>query len=81
MKKYLREIEISGVILMLIGCIGHRFLHFNWAIWVCIIGLVLWLLQVVYKAFNWQEYAKDNKQNILMMLFVIVMLFYLILRR
>ena len=81
MKKYLREIEISGVILMLIGCIGHRFLHFSWAIWVCIIGLVLWLLQVVYKAFNWQEYAKDNKQNILMMLFVIVMLFYLILRR
>ena len=81
MKKYIREIEISGVILMLIGCIGHRFLHFNWAIWVCIIGLVLWLLQVVYKAFNWQEYAKDNKQNILMMLFVIVMLFYLILRR
>ena len=81
MKKYIREIEISGVILMLIGCIGHRFLHFNWAIWVCIICLVLWLLQVVYKAFNWQEYAKDNKQNILMMLFVIVMLFYLILRR
>ena len=81
MKRYLREIEISGVILMLIGCIGHRFLHFSWAIWVCIIGLVLWLLQVVYKAFNWQEYAKDNKQNILMMLFVIVMLFYLILRR
>ena len=81
MKKYLREIEISGVILMLMGCIGHRFLHFRWAIWVCIIGLVLWLVQVVYKAFNWQEYAKDNKQNILMMLFVIVMLFYLILRR
>ena len=81
MKKNLREIEISGIILMLIGCIGHRFLHFSWAIWVCIIGLVLWLLQVVYKAFNWQEYAKDNKQNILMMLFVIVMLFYLILRR
>ena len=80
MKKYIREIEISGVILMLIGCIGHRFLHFSWAIWVCIIGLVLWLLQVVYKAFNWQEYARDNKQNILMMLFVIVMLFYLMLR-
>ena len=81
MKRYLREIEISSVILMLIGCIGHRFLHMGWAIWVCILGLILWLLQVVYKAFNWKEYARDNKQNILMMLFVIAMLFYLMLTR
>ena len=80
-RKYLGYIEHTGVILMLIGCIGHRFLHFNWAIWVCIIGLILWLLQVVYKAFNWQIYARDNKQNILMMLLVIMMLFYLIIKR
>ena len=81
MKRYLREIEISSVILMLIGCIGHRFLHMERAIRVCIVGLILWLLQVVYKAFNWKEYARDNKQNILMMLFVIAMLFYLMLTR
>ena len=81
MKKYLREIEISSVILMLIGCVGHRFMHWQWAIWMCIVGLILWLLQVVYKAFNWKEYARDNKQNILMMLFVIAMLFYLMLTR
>ena len=77
MKKYLREIEISSVILMLIGCVGHRFMHWQWAIWVCIAGLILCLLQVVYKAFNWKEYARDNK----MMLFVIAMLFYLMLTR
>ena len=80
MKRYLREIEISSVILMLIGCVGHRFLHLRWAIWVCIVGLILWLLQVVYKAFNRKEYARDNKQNILMMLFVIALLFYFMLR-
>ena len=80
MKRYLREIEISSVILMLIGCVGHRFLHLRWAIWVCIVGLILWLLQVVYKAFKWKEYARDNKQNILMMLFVIALLFYFMLR-
>ena len=80
MKKYLKGIEISGVILMLIGCIGHRFMHYSWAIWVCIVGLALFLIQVVYKAFNWQEYAKDNKQNILMMLFVIILMFILMLR-
>ena len=81
MKKYIREIEFSGMILMLIGCIYHRLLNLQWAIWVCIVGLALWVLQVVYKAFNWKEYARDNKQNILMMLFVIAMLFYFMLRR
>ena len=81
MKKYIREIEFSGMIMMLIGCVCHRFLNLQWAIWVCIIGLALWVLQVVYKAFKWQEYQRENKQNILMMLFVIAMLFYLILRR
>ena len=81
MKKYIREIEFSGMIMMLIGCVCYRFLNLQWAIWVCIIGLALWVLQVVYKAFKWQEYQRENKQNILMMLFVIAMLFYLILRK
>ena len=75
MKKYLKIIEYLSVILMFIGCIGHRFLHLNWAIWVCIVGLALWLIQVVYKAFNWKEYAKDNSQNIIGILVVIIMLF------
>lgn len=75
MKKYLKVIEISGVILMFLGCIGHRVLHLSIAIWICIVGLALWLIQVVYKAFNWQEYAKDNSQNIIGILVVIIMLF------
>ena len=74
MRKILKIIEISGVILMFIGCIGHRFLHLSIAIWICIAGLALWLLQVVYKAFNWKEYAKDNSQNIIGILVVIIML-------
>jgi uncharacterized membrane protein len=81
MKNYLREIEISGVILMLIGCISYRFLQQQWGIYACSIGLILWVIEVVYKAFNWKKYERDNKQNIIMMLFVIVMLFTLILSR
>ena len=80
MKQYLKKIENTSIVLMLIGCVGHRFLHFSWAIWVCIVGLIGWLGVVVFKAFNWQEYAKDNKQNILMMLFVIILLFILMLK-
>ena len=75
MKKYLKIIEITGVILMLIGCLGHRLLHLNWAVWVCVAGIALWLIQVIFKAFNWQEYAKDNSQNIIGILIVILMLF------
>ena len=74
MRKYLKVIEITGVILMFIGCIGHRFLHLSWAIWVCIAGLALWLFEVVYKAFNWKEYAKDNSQNIMILLLAIIIL-------
>ena len=80
MKQYLKKIENTSIGLMLIGCVGHRLLHFSWAIWVCIAGLIGWLGVVVFKAFNWQEYAKDNKQNILMMLFVIILMFILMLR-
>ena len=80
MKQYLKKIENTSIVLMLIGCVGHRFLQFSWAIWVCIAGLIGWLGVVVFKAFNWQEYAKDNKQNILMMLFVIILMFILMLR-
>jgi len=79
MRKILKIIEISGVILMFIGCIGHRFLHLSIAIWICIAGLALWLLQVVYKAFNWKEYAKDNSQNIIGILVVIIMLIVLMI--
>lgn len=80
MKQYLKIIENTSIVWMLIGCVGHRFLHFSWAIWMCIAGLIGWLGVVVFKAFNWQEYAKDNKQNILMMLFVIILMFILMLR-
>lgn len=79
MRNYLKIIEITGVILMFIGCIGYRFLHLSWAIWVCIIGIILWLIQVVFKAFNWQKYAKDNGQNIIGILVVILMLFIVML--
>lgn len=78
MKKYLREIEISGVILMFIGCIMHRFLHISGGVYVCSAGLILWLVNLLYKAFNWKEYERDNKQNIIMMIAVIIMLFILI---
>ena len=74
MKKYLREIQISGIILMLIGCIMVRFFGMQAGVIACGIGIALWLAVVVYKAFHWQEYARDNKQNIVMILLIIALL-------
>ena len=78
-RKYLGYIEYTGVILMLIGCIGHRFMHWSWAIWICIVGLILFLGQVIIKAFNWKTYNKENKQNLIMMVVSIIFLWVLIL--
>lgn len=81
MKRFLKEIEISGILLMFIGCVMKRFMDIQAGIIACFIGILLWLIVVVYKAFHWQEYSRDNKQNIIMMLVVILLLFGMILLR
>ena len=80
MKKYLKEIEISGVILMFIGCIMHRLWSLPVGIWACSIGMLFWLLVVIYKAFHWKEYQRENRMNIVIMLCVIALLWFLIIR-
>ncbi len=74
MKKYLNEIKVSGMILMLIGIVMYRFMDIPTGFWACGIGILLWLVQLVYKAFKWQEYRKDNMENIAMMLIIIMLL-------
>ena len=82
MKKYLKELEISGVILMFIGCIMHRLWSLPVGIWACSIGMLFWLLVVIYKAFHWKEYERENKRLIVIMLIAIVFLFIqMILKR
>ena len=80
MKKYLKELEISGVILMFIGCIMHRLWSLPVGIWACSIGMLFWLLVVIYKAFHWKEYQRENRMNIIIMLGVIALLWFLIIR-
>ena len=80
MKEYLKEIEISGVILMFIGCIMHRLWSLPVGIWACSIGMLFWLLVVIYKAFHWKEYQRENRMNIVIMLCVIALLWFLIIR-
>ena len=82
MKKYLKEIEVSGLILTFIGLVCVMICAqfgvasgANFAVWVCGLGLLLLLSVVIYKAFHWKEYERDNKRYIVIMLIAIVYLF------
>lgn len=80
MKKYLREIETAGMILLAIGVVLSLIAGSRYGMWPCIVGLLLWVIIVVYKAFHWTEYAAENKRNIIIMLIAIVFLFLQMLR-
>ena len=77
MKKYLREIEVAGCLLVIIGVILNLFLGTRYAVGPCAIGLLLWLICFIYRAFHWKEYERENKQGIVI---IIIAIFILILQ-
>ena len=81
MKKYIREIEVSGLVLVIIGIILSWIWGANFGMWPCLVGLLLWLITFLYKAFHWGEYARENKQNIMILLIAIIILILQMLLR
>ena len=82
MKKYLREIEMAGVILAVIGVVCALVWGPSFGGWLCGIGLALMLVDFLYKALHWKEYERENKQYIIIILLAIFILFIqMILRR
>ena len=77
MKKYLREIEIAGVILAIIGIACSLFWGANYGGWLCGVGLALMLIVFLYKAFHWKEYERENKQYIVI---IVICIFLLLLQ-
>ena len=75
MKKYVREIEAAGLIMVIIGVVLSLFVGDRFAVWPCGIGLFLWLITFLYRAFHWKEYERENKQNIIILIIAIVLLF------
>ena len=80
MKKYLREIELSGLLLVIIGVVCSMVWGYNFGMWPCAMGLLLWLITFLYKAFNWKEYERENKQYIFIILICIFILILQMLR-
>ena len=81
MRKYLREIEISGVILAAIGIVCAMVWGVPFGMWPCGLGLLLLLVTFLYKAFHWKEYERENKQYIMIILLTIAILFFQMLTR
>ena len=82
MKKYLREIEVSGLILVIIGIVCSWIWGTNFGMWPCAIGMLLWLVSFLYKAFHWKEYERENRQNIMIvMLAIIILIVQMLLRQ
>ena len=81
MKKYLREIEVSGLVLVIIGIVCSWIWGSNYGMWPCCLGLLLWLVSFLYKAFHRNEYERENKQNIMILIIAIIILIVQMIRR
>ena len=80
MKKYLKEIEVSGAILCLFGVLCAYIWDYYVGGWICGVGLLVLLVDFLYKAFHWKEYERENKQYIFIILFAIAILIIQMLR-
>ena len=75
MKKYLKEIETAGIILLALGwSVGH-FVNLYFGAAMVAIGILLWVFTVVVKALDWQHYRRDNLVNIAIIMGAIIGIF------
>ena len=74
MKKYLRELELASVLLLVIGVILSMVKSYTIGVWPCGVGLLMFLIVFLYKAFHWKQYERDNKQYIVILLICIFLL-------
>lgn len=81
-KKYLREIELAGIILLFIGFVLGHLMSLQLGAMIVVVGLLLWLFTVIFKALNWKQYQRENIINIYVMSgAIIIFLIMLFLRK
>ena len=64
MRKYLKELEIAGMVLLGIGIIIAYIAGYNYGAWPCGAGMLILLIPYLFKAFHWKEYEQENRRNI-----------------
>ena len=74
MKKYLKELELASALLLIIGVVLSMVKSYAIGVWPCSVGLLMFLIVFLYKAFHWKQYERDNKQYIVILLICIFLL-------
>lgn len=75
MRKYLRELEIAGMMLIFIGIILAHTAGYNYGAWPCGCGMLVLLVPYLYKAFHWKEYEQENRRNIWIIVLCILVIY------
>ncbi len=80
-KKYLKEIELAGTILLFIGFVLGHLVSMPFGAMIVVVGLFLWLFTVLFKALNWKRYQRENMVNVCIMLVAIIIFLIMICLR
>ena len=75
MRKYLKELEIAGMVLIFIGIILAHTAGYNYGAWPCGCGMLVLLLPYLFKAFHWKEYEQENRRNIWIIVLCILVIY------
>ena len=75
MRKYLKELEIAGMVLIFIGIILAHTAGYNYGAWPCGCGMLVLLLPYLFKAFHWKEYEQENRRNIWIIVLCILIIY------
>ncbi len=79
MRKYLKELEVAGMVLIGIGLIIAYTAGKNYGAWPCGAGMLVLLIPYLFKAFHWKEYEQENRRNIWIILLCIIVIYLQIL--
>ena len=75
MRKYLKELEIAGMVLIFIGNILAHTAGYNYGAWPCGCGMLVLLVPYLFKAFHWKEYEQENRRNIWIIVLCILVIY------
>ena len=68
-----------GLVLAAIGVLIDIFTHSVYSEWICGAGMVFLLVAFLYMAFHWNEYKRENKRNIrILVVYIIELLLQMI---
>ena len=75
MRRYLREHEVAGMLLIGIGLVIAYAVDKDHGAWPCGAGMLILLIPYLFKAFHWKEYEQENRRNIWIIVLCILIIY------